>query len=325
MKNLLKKALLSLGLIAALTACGGKNNEEIDIANYPSQDIRIIVAYRAGGGTDIGARVLTRDAAKEFDKPLVILNRPGADGQLGFTELANARPDGHTIGFINLPNFVSLSLTRNTSYTKDSVIPIINYVYDQGVLVVRGDSHIKTLEDFINEAKSRPGEITMSNNGTGASNHIGAATLEQKSGISLRHIPFGGTSDMLAALRGGHVEATTAKISEVTNLVNSGELRILASFTEERLEAFPEIPTLTEKGYPVIFGSARGLAAPAGTPQEIIDLLHERFKRVMFSEEHIKAAKESNTPLYYMGPEEFRRFIDNEEKDLRQALETLDL
>lgn len=325
MKNLFRKALLSLSLIAVLTACGSKGSKETDISNYPSQDIKIIVAYKAGGGTDIGARVLTRDAAKEFDKPLVIVNRPGADGQLGFTELANSKPDGYTIGFINLPNFVSYTLTRNTSYTKDSVIPIINHVYDQGVLVVRGNSNWNTIEDFIADAKSRPGAITVSNNGTGASNHIGAASLEQKSGIKLRHIPFGGTSDMLAALRGGHVEAATAKISEITNLVRAGELKILASFTEERLEDFPEVPTLAEKGYPVIFGSARGLAAPAGTPQEIIDILHEKFKKTMFSKEHIESAKTSNTPLFYMGPEEFRKFIDNEERDLKEALETLDL
>lgn len=322
MKSKFLKVLGAISLLVSFMACGqGKEAETTE--SYPSKNINVIVAYKAGGGTDIGARILMKEAASEFEKPLVIINRPGADGQLGFTELSKAKPDGYTIGFINLPNYVSISLTRNAQFDKDSIIPIINYVYDQGVFVVRGDSKWNTIEEFIDDAKKNVNKLTISNNGTGASNHIGAAEFSNQAEIKVKHIPFGGSSDMLAALRGGHVDATVAKISEVTSLVKSGELRILASFTDKRLENFKEVPTLTEKGYEVIFGSARGLAAPKGTSDEIIKILHDKFKTAMESKEHIEAAKTANLPIYYMGSQEYREFIDNQEKSLKVSLEEL--
>ncbi len=325
MKKVIIKSLLTIVALMTLVACGGREKETNSGINYPEKEIKIIVAYKAGGGTDRGARILMKEAQSEFEKPLVIVNRPGADGQLGFTELAKAKPNGYTIGFINLPNYTSLTLTRETQFDKDSIIPIINYVYDQGVFVVRNEENWENIQDFVADAKARPNEITVSNNGTGASNHIGAAEFAHKSGIELKHIPFGGSSDMLAALRGGHVDATVAKISEVANLVKAGELKILASFTDSRLKDFPETPTLTENGYEVIFGSARGIAAPAGTPQEIIDLLHDRFKKAIESESHLVAAKNANMPIYYMGPKEYKEFMDKQEADLKVALEVLGL
>lgn len=322
MKSKIFKILGSLSLLIAFIGCGQEKEIE-KVENYPSKNIDVIVAYKAGGGTDLGARVLTKEAANEFEHPLVIINRPGADGQLGFTELAKAKPDGYTIGFINLPNYVSISLTRDAQFDKDSIVPIINYVYDQGVFVVRNDSKWNTIEEFIDDAKKNVNELTISNNGTGASNHIGAAEFSKLAGIKVKHIPFGGSSDMLAALRGEHVDATVAKISEVTSLVKSGELKILASFTDKRLTNFKDVPTLSEKGYEVIFGSARGLAAPKGTSDEIVKILHDKFKTVMESKKHLDAAKVANLPIYYMGSEEYRTFIDNQEKSLKVSLKEL--
>ncbi len=317
------KSLLLATTLLTLASCGGVEKESGSTDSYPSKNINIIVAYKAGGGTDIGARVLTKEASSKFEKPLTIINRPGADGQLGFTELSNAKPDGYTIGFINLPNYVSLSLTRDTKFNKDTIIPIINYVYDPGLLLVKGDSEIDSIEEFIEYAKENPNEIRVSNNGTGASNNIGALEFAGMAGIELNHIPFGGSSDMIAALRGGHVEATLAKISEVASLIDSGELKALATFTTENIEGYEEIPTLTEKGYEVIFGSSRGLAAPAGTPDEIITYLHDVFKEVMESEEHMKLANDANMPIKYMSTEEYRTFIDNQEKSLKVILKDL--
>ncbi len=216
----MKKALLlllSLVLVLSVTACGNKDTTggQTDVENYPTKPVEIIVAYKAGGGTDVGARILASEAEKNFGKPLVIINREGSDGELGYTELAKAKPDGYTIGFINLPTFVSLTLERETKYSIDDVVPILNHVYDSGVLVVQESSQWKTLEDFIEYAKANPGDLTISNNGTGASNHIGAAHFAHEANIDVTHVPFGGSTDMLAALRGGHVNASVAKISEV--------------------------------------------------------------------------------------------------------------
>lgn len=330
MKKRFSLVLLSMILVLALVACGDKDanqdpNAPVDTSNYPDKSIDVIVAYKAGGGTDVGARILASVAEKSLGKPLVILNKPGSDGELGYTELANAKPDGYTIGFINLPTFVSLTLERNTKYQVDDVVPILNHVYDSGVLVVQGTSEFNTLEDLIDYAKANPGDVTISNNGTGASNHIGAAHFEHEADIDVTHVPFGGSTDMIAALRGGHVDATVAKISEVAGLVNSGELKILASFTEERLDGFEDVPTMAESGYEILFGSARALVAPKGTPQEIIDILHDAFKEAMESDEHMEKANNSDLPIKYMSPEELAEYIKAEEDYLKEISELIDL
>lgn len=319
--------LLSLTLVFSLAACGNSGDKEgtVDSSQFPTKPVEIIVAYKAGGGTDVGARILASVAEKTLGKPLVILNKPGSDGELGYTELAKAKPDGYTIGFINLPTFVSLTLERDTKYEIGDVEPILNHVYDSGVLVVQSSSQWQTLEELIEYAKENPGELTISNNGTGASNHIGAAHFAHEAEIDVTHVPFGGSTDMIAALRGGHVDATVAKISEVAGLVNSGEVRILASFTDERLENFPDVPTMKEHGYDILFGSARALVAPKGTPKEIIEILHDAFKEAMESEEHLEKAKNADLPIKYMGPEELAKYIQDEEEYLKEITKIIDL
>ncbi|SMP44040.1 tripartite tricarboxylate transporter substrate binding protein [Anoxynatronum buryatiense] len=316
--------VLMIFMVISLAACGSNQepaagsagetgeSEGSALDGYPSKPVEVIVAYAAGGGTDVGARLLLSEAEKILGQPMVVLNIEGAGGEIGFTELAKADPDGYTIGFINLPTFVSLPMDRETQYAVEDVRPIVNHVFDPGVLVVRGDSPWETFEQFVDYVKENPGTVAISNNGAGASNHIGAAHLEYEAGIEVIHAPFDGTTNMLAALRGSHVDATVAKISEVADLVNAGELRLLASYTARRIEEFPEVPTLGEFGYEILFGSARALVAPAGVPDEIIDHLADVFHQAIVSDEHMAKAREANLPIMYMGPDELRYYMVNE-------------
>lgn len=321
--------LLSLTLVVSLVACGANDAEEGnadgEAVDFPSKPIDVIIAYKAGGGTDIGARLLFPVAEEKLGQSLVVKNVPGADGELGYTQLAKAEPDGYTIGFINLPTIVSLIAERDTEFELDDYEPILNHVYDAGVLIVQESSEIQTLEEFVEYAKENPEELTISNNGTGASNHIGAAHFEHEADIKVTHVPFGGSTDMLAALRGGHVDATVAKLGEASPLEEAGEIRILASFTEERLESFPDVPTMKESGYDILFGSARALVAPKGTPQEIIDILHEGFKAALESEEHLEKAEAADLGIKYMSPEELTEYIKEEETYLEKISDILDL
>lgn len=309
-----------------LVACGGEKKAEVESVDaYPSKPVNVVIAYKAGGGTDVGARILMSEAQKNFAQPFVIVNKPGADGEIGYTELLKANPDGYTIGFINLPTFVSLPLQRQTKYKIEDAEPIMNHVYDPGVLVVRADSEFKTITEFVDYAKANPMTLTISNNGTGASNHIGAADFAKEAGIEVTHVPFGGSSDMIAALRGGHVNATVAKISEVASLVKSGEVRLLGSFTNERPAGFEDVPTLTESGYPVLFGSARAIVAPKGTPKEIIAKLHDVLKAALESPENIEKSQNANLPLKYMSPEELGQYIKDDDKYMREVSQKLGL
>lgn len=323
--KLLSTIMAGIMVTLSLSGCGSaKNSSEASAKNYPDKTLQIIVAYKAGGGTDVGARILASAAQKEFGKSIIIVNKPGSDGELGFTETCKAKPDGYTIGFINLPTFVALPQQRKTSYSSSDVVPIMNFVFDSTVLVVRAnDNRFKTLEDFTKYAKAHPSEINVSNNGTGASDHLAAANLCNKAGIKVTHVPFGGSADMLAALRGKKVDATVAKISETATLVKSGELRILASFTQDRLADFPNVPTLTEKGYPIVDGSARALVAPKGTPKEIVTKLHDVFKAAMETQDLKDKAAKINLPLKYMGPEDLQKYMDTSAKDTKETLKLI--
>lgn len=322
MKKFVKLLGSLLTLVALFVACDkGQKNEPIEA--YPSKPVNVIVAYKAGGGTDVGARILISEAQKNFQQPFVIVNKPGADGEIGYTELLKSKPDGYTIGFINLPTFVSIPLQRKTNFKKEDATAIMNHVYDPGVLVVKNDSKWKNLQEFVEDARNNPDTLTISNNGTGASNHIGAAHFAYEAGIKVTHVPFGGSTDMIAALRGNHVDATVAKISEVGNLVKNNELRILASFTENKLENFPDVPTLKENGYNVLFGSARAIVAPTGTPQEIIQKLHDTFKEALESQDNIEKSKNANLPLQYMSPEELTNYINEQETYIKEIVPKL--
>nr|WP_018526025.1 tripartite tricarboxylate transporter substrate binding protein [Alkalispirochaeta alkalica] len=299
--------------------------EQRSVAAYPSRTVEMIVSFKEGGGTDIGARVLAEHLSRETGQPVVVRNVEGKDGEVGYAALARARPDGYTIGFINLPTFVSLPAQRQTSYRVGQVVPVANYVLDPAVLVVRSDSSWDTLGEWLEYCRSNPMKMTVSNNGIAASNHIAAALLEQEAGIELTHVPFGGTSDMLRALHEGYVDASVAKVSEVVQGVRSGEFRVLAFFTESRHEGFPQVPTLREAGYPVQMGSARAIAVPAGTHPHIVSALHDAFLRAYEHPGHQEDARSRKISLHYMSSEDVLEYMHNQERFLQETLPRLGL
>lgn len=314
--------LIALSMIVA--GCSDDSSAD-DMENFPEKPIDVVVAYKAGGGTDVGARILTNAAEKVSDDSFVVQNREGAGGETGYNFLAKSDPDGYTIGFINLPTFVSLPEERPTEYDIDDVEPIMLHVYDPAVLVVKPGGGIDTLDDFLDYAKEKPNEITVANNGTGASDHIIAAHFEAKAGIELNHIPFDGTNELVTALRGGHVMAGVAKLSEASSHIDSGEIIAVAAMTEERLDELPDVPTLMENDIDVIGASGRGVVAPKGTDPEIIEYIHGVLKEAMETDEHIEQAGNIELPLRYMGPEEFGDFIEEQDKENKELKEIIDL
>lgn len=317
--------ILLIALTMILFGCADNEGSGEDIEDFPNKEIDVVVAYKAGGGTDVGARILTNAAEKVSDVNFVVQNREGSGGELGYNYLAQSDPDGYTIGFINLPTFVSLPEERQTEYSIDDVEPIMLHVYDPALLVVKSDSDITELDAFLEYAKDNPNKLTVANNGTGASNHIIAAHFEHEADIDLNHVPFDGTNELVTALRGGHVLAGVAKVSEVMPHIESGELTPVAAMTEERLDNLPDVPTLMENGIDVVGASGRGLVAPKGTDPKIIEKLHDILKEAMESDEHIEQAENIDLPLRYMGPEEFGEFIEQQDKENKELSKILNL
>lgn len=305
----MKKTLLSLAAAAVMVF------PMVSQAWQPEGDVTVIVAYKAGSGTDTGARLLALQAEKQIGKTLVINNLPGADGKIGWTELTKAKPDGRTIGFINLPTFTTLAVQRNSNFKVADVVPIANHLLETGVVVVKADSKWKTIQDLVADMKKK-GNYRASTNGVKASNHTAAQLFTQSAGVKYKAIPYGGTADQLLALRQGEVDFTCAKVADIAKLAvgDKPELRVLAVFDKKRVAEFPDVPTLGEVGlYPEWYGSARALVAPKGTSQEIIDFYVDAFKKTMQDPANIEAHKKAGLNLQFMDNKELGELIKAQE------------
>ncbi len=287
----------------------------------PQGDISVIVAYKAGSGTDLGARVLVTAAEKYIESPLVISNQPGADGMLGYKELVKAQPDGQTLGFINLPTFTTLALQPGSGFKVSDVIPVCNHVTETAVVAVRADSPHESLKDLIEAAKS--GTLTASTNGVNASNHTAAQLLAKSAGFKYKALPCGGTADQLKALLDGKADFTCAKVSDVLSLAKGKdpEIKLLGVFAEERLKSLPGVPTLGELGYyPKWYGSSRGLVLPAGTPPEIVEFYVRAFKNTLTDPAVRAAHEQAGLSLDFKDSEEFGLLIGTMEKFSREEV-----
>ncbi len=281
----------------------------------PNGDVTVIVAYKAGSGTDTGARLLASQAEKFIGKTLIINNLPGGDGKIGWTELVNAKPDGLTIGFINLPTFTTLAVQPGSPFTVKSIVPIANHLTETGVVVVRADSPWKSLKELVDACKAKP-DYRCSTNGVQASNHTAAQLLATSADFKYKAIPYGGTADQLLALRQGEVHFSCAKVADVAKLAagDKPELRILGVFAHARLKDYPNVPTLGELGYyKDWYGSARCLVAPAGTPQEAIDFYVEAFHKTMTAPDCIAAHAKAGLSMDYMDNKELASLIAAQE------------
>jgi tripartite-type tricarboxylate transporter receptor subunit TctC len=287
-------------------------------ADYPERPINMIVAFSAGGGTDIAARTIAPFIEDHLDGSIQVMNRAGAGGEVGFTALATARPDGYTIGFINVPTLLTIPIQREANYTLDDIQPIGRIVYDAGAFSVREDSDFETLEDLVAHAKEHPNTITYGTTGIGTDNHLAALQFERQAGIELRHVPFSGAADLRAATLGGHIAIGTMNISEAVDDLEAGSIRVLGQMSDERWEAASEVPTFKEQGYELVMGSHRGIAAPAGLPEDVLEKLSAAVENALADPEFQEKAKQQNLPLAFIGPEEFQAELERLNADMQE-------
>ena len=309
-------------LLCAATLIGAALNAS---AWEPSGDVKVILAYTAGYGTDRGARVLASMAEKYIGKTLIINNMPGADGKIGWTALVQAKGDGQTIGFINLPTFTTLATLPNAPFKTSDVIPVCNHLTETGVVAVKADSPYKTLKDLVDAAKKNP-NIRASTNGVKASNHTAAQLLAASADFKYKAIPYGGTADQLLALRQNEVDFTCAKVADVAQLIkgDTPELRVLGVFSENRLESLPNVPTLGECGYyNKWYGSARGIVVPKGTPKEVVDFYVDAFKKTAEDPAVIEAHKKAGLELDFMDDKAFGNLISEQETFCKDVVTNL--
>ena len=291
---------------------------------WPAQPIRLLIAFPAGGPTDITMRALAENATKLLGQPVVIENRPGAGGTLPAQALQQAKPDGHTLAQIPLGVF------RLPYTTKINWDPVKDITYILGVtgyafgIAVPSASPMKTFADFVAWAKAHPGQLSYGSTGVLTSPHLTMEDIAQRTGIELNHIPFKGSADLMQSLLGGQIMAAADSTGFAPH-VFSGKLRVLVTWGDKRLPKFPDVPTLKEVGLPIVQASPYGLGGPRGLEPALVRRVHDAFKQAMEMPSHVDALTRYDQELLYMGPEQYTRFAEETFKREKALVDKLGL
>jgi tripartite-type tricarboxylate transporter receptor subunit TctC len=292
---------------------------------YTSRPITLIVPFPPGGVADIVGRPFADALSRELKSPVVIENKPGAGGGIGMGAVAKAKPDGYTLllalSSISILPEADKVLGRAPLYQLDQFTPIARLTADPTVLAVRADAPWKTLQDFVADARKRPGAITYGSSGNYGTMHMPMEMLAHTAGLKLLHVPFTGGGPAVIALLGGQVDALSTGPSTVLQHVKAGKVRVLASWGERRLASLPDVATLSESGYDAVFFQWSALFAPAGTPEPIVARLRDAARVAAADPRFVSTLATVETPVQYLDAPELRRFWDADAKKLAQAVQ----
>jgi putative tricarboxylic transport membrane protein len=301
-------AIIATAAVLALSTPGAVAQQD-----YPSRPVQLMVAYPAGGSTDVAARIVAAITEKELGQPIVVVNKGGAGGQVGWTELVRQKPDGYYIGFINLPatNTVILDPERKAIFTEKDFTPIINQVLDPGVIWVRADSPYKTVQDLIDVAKKSPNTIRTATTGILSDDHLAILMTEEAApGAVFRLVHLEGGAAQFKEIMAGNIDAAFDNVGSITTRVRSGEVRALAVLDDVRSKFLPDVPTMKEVGYPTVMSnSTRGIAGPKDMPAPIVNKLREVLKKAMENPEHVKKLEDQGIAIKIMVGEDYAKYF----------------
>ncbi len=310
--------VLVLGLAAALPAGAAET--------YPARPVEIIVPYAAGGGVDLTARILAEHAKGPLGQPLVVVNRTGGGGAVGFTAGAHARPDGYTLTMITNAALSDEFLVKGAQYSYRSFAPIVQVAFDPAVLIVqKGSPYDGPLKDFMEAARKSPGRLRVGAGGNWSAQDTTRALLEHEAGAQFARVPFPGGAPAVTALLGGHIDATIAYISEFKGYHEAGKVTPLALTGESRSPFLPDVPTFAELGVPLPVGVWRIMAAPAGTPPDVIQALEAAFMKALDDPAAQNAFRAAGVNLRVRRAAETRRYLEDQHRFYAQLVKDFGL
>lgn len=325
-KNRIWVVCLAVCLVLVLVAgCGGSSTTPAKKDQYPSKPINVIVSFAAGGGTDLGARVLLPFVEKNLGGTMNVVNKPGGGGWVGWTELLNGEANGYTIAYINTPNLMTGYLNpeyKRTKTTADFDL-IANHVVDYGAIAINSkETRFTNLKELIEYAKKN--EVTGSTTGVGSDDHIAMLKINKALGTKLIPVHTKGASDGKAGVMGGHIDLWVANVGEVTVPHKNKELKVIAVMAPQRSKFLPEVQIFDDLGTKGVYSwSARGLAAKKGFPKEMLDKLVDAFEKGMKDPAQIKKMEEMGLEVKFMKGDEYRNFLKSEEDGVKGVFDLL--
>jgi tripartite-type tricarboxylate transporter receptor subunit TctC len=296
-------------------------------APFPAKPITMIVPFPPGGLADIVARPVADAMSRDLGQPVVIENKGGAGGGIGMGLAAKAPPDGYTVllalsSFSVIPEADAV-LGRSPMYSFAALRPIARITADPTVLAVRAEAPWKTVKDFVEDAKKRPGALNYGSSGNYGTMHVPMEILSQNAGLKMTHVPFTGAGPAVIALLGGQIDAVSTGPATVLQHVKSGKLRVLAHWGTSKLAALPDVPSLKEAGYNAEYAQWSGLFIPSGTPEPIAQRLRAA-ARVAASDPKVKEViGNAGSPILYQDTPDFEKYVQSDVKRMAEVVKKI--
>lgn len=319
-KTVSRPLLACVAAVIALAAPAAAGAQE----DFPgSKPIEMTVLFPAGTSADVTARVLAEGMSRQLNTNIVVVNRPGAGGAIGYKYLAAQAPDGHHIVWNS--NSISTSFHAGMLAFDYKALDLVAQVQvETPLLVVKADTPWKDLREFVAAAKANPGKFTVGNSGVGSHTHMTSISLFRTAGASVVDVPFG-AAQVIPSLLGAHVQAVVQLPGALVSHVKAGNLRVLAALSAKRDSAFPEVPTAREQGINVGAELWRGIAVPKGTPKKIIARLEDAIRKTVASPEFVKSCERLAVNPAFLPVAEFGKVVAREDAEIAQMMQLLGL
>lgn len=288
-------------------------------AEFPTKSIELVITWTPGGPSDIAARMIAKFAEKNLGQPLAPVNMVGGNCAVGWSYLNNAKQDGYTIGQITFDILTNQAMGSDIKY--DTFDYLLQFTRQPLGLCVHKDSPYKTLQDLINAAKAKPGEIMVATTGLGAWHHQAGYMLEKKYGVRFNIVPFKGSAEIMAAQLGRHVDADINTVTTFAQHAKAGSVRMLLCFSDERLPDYPDVPAVVELGISQAgIESWRAIAVPKGVPAPVRAKLEAAFIKAYNDPEFQQLAKKSNFDLIYRNNDQLIKFLEKAYPVVRETM-----
>lgn len=293
-------------------------------AQFPEKPLTLIVPWSPGGSGDMTCRILASHMEKELGKPVVVKNMPGAGSMVGAKALADAKPDGHTMGFLGISATIA-------QYTSVSPVMLSEYAAVSGVinpalfLLVNSDTPWKTLEEFVAFAKENPGKIKNGNAGAGVIDHLYSSDFANVAGVEFTQVPFKGWGPSLSALAGGHVDSMFVAIGPAKAMISAGKIRPVAIADKVRHPNYPDIPTMKESGVDITMPFWESIVVPQGTPENVVKILDNSIRMAFADPESQKRIKDSGLDVTYLDTQSITTLRTTSDAQVKGLVEALGL
>jgi tripartite-type tricarboxylate transporter receptor subunit TctC len=311
---------MASGLMVAATA-------PATAQEYPTRPITMIVPFPPGGVADAVGRPMAEALGRALKQSVVVENKAGAGGGIGFSHVAKAKPDGYTIlmalSSVSIIPEADRILGRNPSYELNQLKPIARITADPTVLVVRSETPWKTYKDFVTDMRKNPAKFNYGSSGNYGTMHVPMEMLKAQEKFAITHIPYTGAGPAIVGLLGNQVDALATGPASIVNHIKSGRVRALAHWGEGRLAALPDVPSFKELGIKAEFAQWAGIFVPAGTPDAIVNKLREAAKTAANDAKVKQAIGGSGSPIQFLDAPDFQKYVDADAKKLAEVVKTI--